>query len=53
MNGSYIAFADGHVGWFSIDFYPNQVNTTAAKCWDSDTQQWYNNNVTKDIIITP
>lgn len=34
--GSYIVFADGHVRYFTTDFYP------VTPVWDSDTQQWYN-----------
>lgn len=39
-NGSYIAFADGHVGYFSVDYYPQTIS--AANNWDSNDQQWYN-----------
>ena len=58
-------FADGHVRHFTVDYYPEFVtNITAAKCWDPNTQQWYNyyfaNPLTPDeiaknksIAITP
>lgn len=34
--GSYIAFADGHVRYFTTDYYPSNCS------WDPDTQKWYN-----------
>lgn len=41
-NGSNVAMADGHVQHFTIDYYPEQSQITAARCWDGITQQWYN-----------
>ena len=35
-SGSYIAFADGHVRYFTTDYYPKSC------MWDADTQRWYN-----------
>lgn len=35
-SGSYIAFADGHVRYFTTDYYPRSC------MWDADTQKWYN-----------
>ena len=40
--GSYIAFADGHIRHFTLDFYPEYRDMSQAKCWDSETQAWYN-----------
>jgi prepilin-type processing-associated H-X9-DG protein len=40
--GSYIAFADGHVGYFTLDYFPTYAAMTATKCWDAETQQWWN-----------
>jgi len=36
--GSYVCFADGHVKYFTIDYYPY----TGAGAWDSTDQRWYN-----------
>ena len=61
-NGSYILFADGHVSFFTTDYFPNQHDVNSANCWDTETRQWwnYNNNNTsvpdymrKTIAITP
>ncbi len=35
-SGSYIAFADGHVRYFTTEYYPKTC------MWDSDTLRWYN-----------
>ncbi len=40
--GSYIVFADGHVHYFSLDYYPTYAQMTAATGWDPETQQWWN-----------
>lgn len=63
-SGSYIVFADGHVRYFTTEYFPDQANLTAEKCWDSETQQWYNyvfanpaneteTRLNKSIAITP
>lgn len=41
-NGSFIVFADGHVKHFTIDYYPEQKQISASRCWDSEGQRWYN-----------
>ena len=56
--GSYIAFADGHVRYFTTDYYPK------ACAWDSDSGKWYNfvypnpaddtqRRLNKSIAVTP
>lgn len=40
--GSYIVFADGHVKYFALDYYPEYQNLTAAGSYDPLTAQWYN-----------
>lgn len=40
--GSYIVFADGHVHFFTTDYYPKYMDITAASSWDAETQQWWN-----------
>ncbi len=40
--GSYIAFADGHVHYFDLDYYPSYSETTPSSAWDAVTQQWWN-----------
>jgi len=57
-SGSNIVFADYHVKYFHADYFPEQGDITAAKCWDPDTGQWWNavNTGTsrdKYIAITP
>ena len=60
-DGSYIVFADGHVKYFSADFYPTQSYYKTENCWDEETQQWYNYGPNADappeyiksIAITP
>ena len=60
-SGSYIVFADGHVKYFTTDFFPPQSYYTVANCWDGETQQWYNYGpgadmppeYIKSIAITP
>lgn len=41
-NGSYIVFADGHVKYFTTDYFPTNAEITVARCWDAQDQQWYN-----------
>lgn len=41
-DGSCVAFADGHVCYFSLDYYPRYPDITATNSWDSETQQWWN-----------
>lgn len=49
-NGSHILFADGHVKFFDLDYYPNFPYTTDAptaivtRSWDpdDDSLQWFN-----------
>ena len=60
--GSYIVFADGHVKYFSEEYFPN-YNTiytalVAADSWDPETQQWWNwvnkgPALDKAIAVTP
>lgn len=56
--GSYVAFADGHVRYFTTDYYPTRC------AWDSDTRKWYNfvypdpaddtqRRLNKSIAVTP
>lgn len=40
--GSYVVFADGHVHFFTLDYYPKYADITAVACWDAETQQWWN-----------
>ena len=42
VNGSQILFADGHVKIFDTGYFPEQTNLIASKCYDANTQQWYN-----------
>ena len=59
--GSYIVFADGHVKYFTTDFFPPLPYYKTANCWDGETQQWYNYGpgadmppeYIKSIAITP
>ncbi len=59
--GSYIVFADGHVHYFSLDYYPKYSETKASSCWDPVTSQWWNwapgsgksPEYVKTIAITP
>jgi prepilin-type processing-associated H-X9-DG protein len=59
--GSYIAFADGHVHYFTTDYFPTRPVYPA---WDSATSRWYNfvyanpstdqeRKVNKTIAISP
>lgn len=41
-DGSYIAFADGHVKYFSLDYYPPYSQMNASNSWDPETGQWWN-----------
>jgi prepilin-type processing-associated H-X9-DG protein len=61
-SGSYVAFADGHVSYFTTEFYPIYTNYTQS--WDPVSQQWYNfyyaepandteRMLNKSIAITP
>jgi prepilin-type processing-associated H-X9-DG protein len=60
-DGSYIVFADGHVRFFTIDYYPKYADITAVRSWDAETQQWWNYGpgsgrsapYLKSIAITP
>ena len=61
-NGSYIAFADGHVHYFTTDYFPDQGQILSPRSWDSDTKQWWNYNsgntyvpaeMRRTIAITP
>lgn len=40
--GSHIVFADGHVRFFALDYYPKNHEITATTSWDSETGQWWN-----------
>lgn len=40
--GSYIVFADGHVQYFPLDYFPKNSEITATTNWDEETQQWWN-----------
>ncbi len=40
--GSYTLFADGHVHYFSLDYYPKYSQMSSSRCWDPETQQWWN-----------
>jgi len=40
--GSYIVFADGHVRYFTLDFYREPGTTWSASSYDPETQQWWN-----------
>ena len=60
--GSYILFADGHVGYFTTDYFPDQDKISSVNCWDTETQQWWNYNnsntnvpdyMRRTIAITP
>lgn len=57
--GSNVVFADGHVKWFSAEWFPDQRHITAKLCWDSKDRQWYNcldprkPSQYKSIAITP
>lgn len=58
-NGSNIAFADGHIRYFDIKYYPSNLDITSTSCYDPQTRQWWNyvNNadpaLNKVIAITP
>ena len=41
-SGSHVLFADGHVHYFSTDYFPTQTWYTKAHCWDAETNQWWN-----------
>ena len=41
-SGSHILFADGHIGYFSTDYFPAQNLCTSTRCWDAETNQWWN-----------
>lgn len=41
-NGSHVLFADSHVRYFELPYFPPRQFYSAANCWDDDTQQWYN-----------
>ena len=41
-SGSHILFADGHVQYFSTDYFPTQAWYRKANCWDPETCQWWN-----------
>lgn len=41
-NGSNVLLADGHVKYYELTYFPPQAQITAARCWDTNTQQWYN-----------
>ncbi len=45
-NGSNLLFADGHVKYFELTYFPPQNQINAARCWDGNTMQWYNFNWT-------
>jgi len=52
--GSYICFADGHVKYFTKDYYPSSFH--AAYNWDAVDQRWYNyisGDKAKTIAISP
>lgn len=56
--GSHILFADGHVTYFSTDYFPTTVSLSAADCWDAETGQWWNwvnkdPQINKAIAVTP
>ncbi len=40
--GSYIVFTDGHVQYFSLDYYPAYYQMRTNTNWDAQTQQWWN-----------
>ena len=61
-NGSHVLFTDSHVKYFEAPYFPARAWYTAANCWDTDTQQWYNYGPTakntpakyvRSIAITP
>jgi prepilin-type processing-associated H-X9-DG protein len=63
-NGSYIVFADGHISYFTLDYYPNDDYVTEANCVDPVSKQWFNyyfaepandtqRMLNKSIAITP
>ena len=58
-SGSCICFTDGHVKYFTTDYYPSDVGGYSVSSWDPIDQRWYNivNEAdpphNKTIAITP
>lgn len=57
-NGSHILFADGHVKYFGLEYFPDVASLMAAESWDSETGQWWNwvnkdATLNKAIAVTP
>ncbi len=43
--GSYICFADGHIRYFTSDYFPTMGSGSSAQsacAWDATDQRWYN-----------
>lgn len=59
--GSYTVFADGHVRYFTLDYYPQTGQITTTNSWDPERMQWWNWGpgsgksppLLKSIAITP